>query len=136
MFISCLCVKIDIKKGTVTIANAGHDAPIILDVNNEFIRSKEGELVIGVLDDTEYTQDEFPIENIDRMFLYTDGIAEAKSQDSLYGNQRIENIIRKSKGDSSKKIIEDLLKDINLFRDHSLQQDDETCIMIDFKLSV
>jgi serine phosphatase RsbU (regulator of sigma subunit) len=90
-FVTCAVVRLD-PDGPVTLANAGHLPP--------YLNGKEvplpGSLPLGVSSFSEYGQTAFTLGAGDRLFLLTDGIAEAQNQaKELLGFPRVESILRR-----------------------------------------
>ncbi|WP_455078589.1 GAF domain-containing SpoIIE family protein phosphatase [Peptostreptococcus stomatis] len=77
----------------MTISNAGHYLPIMVDMDNELMYFKEDKkgIPVGILDDTKYENMELNIENLKGLLLFTDGIIELKnSNGDEFGMSRLE----------------------------------------------
>ena len=75
----------------LTAANAGHEYPILKDAkgNYELFKDKHG-IVLGSIPDTVYTEYEIKMEKGSVLFLYTDGLPEAKDPDGqMFGLDRV-----------------------------------------------
>lgn len=76
-FVALSLLLIDSEKDTIQYLNAGHTAPLLFS-GKEIIKLKEGGPVIGLLDFAQYTKNETKFKKGDCIFMYTDGISEAK----------------------------------------------------------
>lgn len=85
-----LCV-LDVERGTLRFARAGHPFPLILR-RGEFIRlSNEGGMPLAIMEEAEYEDVEILLEPGDRIFLYSDGFAEQldPSRSEQFGEDRL-----------------------------------------------
>ncbi len=78
-FVALSLLLIDSKSDSIEYLNAGHTAPLLFTGNN-IIQLKEGGPVIGLLDFATYKKEKAEFKNGDSIFMYTDGISEAKKQ--------------------------------------------------------
>jgi sigma-B regulation protein RsbU (phosphoserine phosphatase) len=94
-FVSLICALLDTKQGRLTYVNAGHPPGFLW---GETDRSGEGGLVrleaTGMfispgLPPVTRERSSLPMEPNDRLLLYTDGIPEAQSEESFFGEERI-----------------------------------------------
>ena len=89
-FATCLVARLE-DRGNLFIASAGHLAPY---VNGEEV-PVAGSWPLGVLEDAAYEQTEVGLKPGDRLFLLTDGIAEAQDEEGrLFGFTRVEWLLR------------------------------------------
>ena len=82
-FVTCIMVVLDPALHQVTVANAGHMAPLRRLVSGELCEpsQKEGGPPLGVLEEMRYGQVTFTLEPGESLVLYTDGINEAMDPD-------------------------------------------------------
>jgi sigma-B regulation protein RsbU (phosphoserine phosphatase) len=80
-FISFFYCVTDTAVGTLTYANAGHYAPIVVRADGSVERLAEGGAVLGVFPDAQYGQGQIAIGSGDRVIFYTDGVTEAHRAD-------------------------------------------------------
>jgi len=90
MFTTVFCAILDITTGEVRFANAGHNPPLIIDSQGaRYLTPKPG-LMLGAMTETVFVTERFTLEQEGTLFLYTDGVTEAKSpEDALYGEGRL-----------------------------------------------
>jgi sigma-B regulation protein RsbU (phosphoserine phosphatase) len=114
----------------LTFSNAGHNPPLLKE-NGEFrYRDIERGIVLGLLDDFEYVNEEITL--ADEIVIYTDGITDANNNDDeRYGKDRLLNFFNGFKLD--KDPIRPLLDDINDFTRDAKQYDDMTLLYLKIK---
>lgn len=78
-FVSLAFAVLDPAQGTLTYANAGHPAPLLLHAGGGTSRLTVGGPVLGVLAEARYDEGRLPLAPGDRLALFTDGVAEATS---------------------------------------------------------
>ncbi|EIC30449.1 SpoIIE family protein phosphatase [Methylomicrobium album] len=90
MFTTVFCAILDITTGEVRFANAGHNPPLIADARGvRYLAPKPG-LMLGALADTVFVTERLTLDQDGVLFLYTDGVTEAKSsEERLYGEERL-----------------------------------------------
>lgn len=90
MFATVFCAILNINSGHVRFANAGHNPPLLLDSQGvRYLQPKPG-LMLGAISDAAYASEHLQLEQDALLFLYTDGVTEAKNpHEELYGEQRL-----------------------------------------------
>lgn len=132
MFVTVWFGILDLKTGTVTAANAGHEYPAIekRETGFELLKDKHG-LVIGGMEGVTYKEYSFTLDKEESIFVYTDGVAEATdAQDELYGTDRMLAALNSAKGKSVGDICGAVAEDINRFVKDAPQFDDITMVCI------
>jgi serine phosphatase RsbU (regulator of sigma subunit) len=96
-FISLCVVVFDTEAATLRVASAGHP-PAWLWHDRE-VRGLRSTGPLLMLDPAgEYTSREIGLSSGDLLLLYTDGLAEARAGDQLFGEDRIANTLRRDPG--------------------------------------
>jgi adenylate cyclase len=91
LFVTAIVGILDVQKGELELCNAGHDAPILLRVN-EPPRSlnRTGGPPLCVKEDFPYTFDRLQLRPEDVLVMITDGVTEAQdSAQNFYGLSRV-----------------------------------------------
>jgi serine phosphatase RsbU (regulator of sigma subunit) len=91
MFVTAVIGVIDVRSGELDLCIAGHDAPILLRVNQppQLLEDARGP-PLGVIDDFPYEPGQIKLESNDILLLITDGITEAADQQyNMYGSARL-----------------------------------------------
>ena len=93
-FISMAVVVFDTEAGTVRYASAGHP-PGFMWHGGEVRGLEATGPLISLRPDGEYRSREVPLEKNDLVLLYTDGLAEARNGESMFGEDRIAAHLRR-----------------------------------------
>ena len=132
-FVTMLFAKLDPKTRVLHYTNAGHNRPLLF--RGDEILSLEGSgMVAGVLPDNTYHESDVPLQSGDVLFLYTDGLDEARNpEQQLFGMERAEKVILDHRAESASEIITALKDAVNLFTSGRDRSDDLTLIVIKVK---
>jgi sigma-B regulation protein RsbU (phosphoserine phosphatase) len=136
MFISMAYVVLDHAHGGVTMARAGHDAPLLYKhAAQEITRLKPPGMVVGIDSGNVFDRltGDFavPLERGDCLVLYTDGVTEAlDSNGDEFGVERMIQGVQASAGDSASAIVTRVIDDVRSFVGSQPQNDDITLIAI------
>ncbi|CAN5816757.1 hypothetical protein BH24ACT3_BH24ACT3_06250 [soil metagenome] len=96
-FISLVVVVFDTEAGTLRFASAGHPAAWLWHEREVRPLRSTGPLLMLDPAGTFYSR-EIPLDTGDLLLLYTDGLAEARSGEQLFGEERIANTLRRDPG--------------------------------------
>jgi len=131
MFVTMFVGVLDLPTGHLRYCDAGHDAPFIM-VNGQWsMVNVTPHLPIGVFDDTKYTVQEIFIQPDSTIFLYTDGLTEAKNVErKLFGLKRIQAVLDTCTDNDSKEILEKMTQSVDGFVKQAEQSDDLTMLAI------
>ena len=115
----------------IIYSNAGHNPPIIKEGNKFKLLNEETGLVIGIMEDFEFINEERILE--EGIILYTDGITDANNKNyEMYGEDRLLEFFNKNTFDNQ--VIDKLLNDINVFVEDIQQYDDMTILILKSKI--
>lgn len=123
---------IDTKNNKLTFTNAGHNPPILIKVNGEYIMLKGGGPVIGAIENTHYDQSEVNFNKGDILLLYTDGVTESTNpKKEMYSEKRL---IKDSLESINKSNLAHIIDEkLHIFmKDDKKQVDDYTIIIIKY----
>jgi serine phosphatase RsbU (regulator of sigma subunit) len=96
-FISMAVVLFDTEAGTLRYASAGHPAAFVW--HDGDVRTLEATgPIIALTGDAEFASRELALDHGDLVLLYTDGLAEARAGDQLFGEDRIAAHLRRDPG--------------------------------------
>ncbi|MGD9755807.1 MAG: PP2C family protein-serine/threonine phosphatase [Acidimicrobiia bacterium] len=88
-FATVACALVDLGAGTVTVANAGHPRPLLLDAEGgRFLTTVTGPPV-GIVSSTRYEQCTHPIGPTGTLVLFTDGLMERRNETLDIGMERL-----------------------------------------------
>ncbi len=133
MFVTMIIGVADPIRQTLTLANAGHNPPVMISGGEARLLRLDSGIALGVLEDIAYTQQEFAFRNSDMVFLYTDGLTEATDSTGVeYGEERLVKTIDSSAATGNadaNAIISSIRRDIDGFA-HGAKADDVTLLCI------
>ena len=92
-FITMLYLTIDLGRGEVACASAGHPPPRLLDASGAVSSLDAKGLVLGIAPGTEYSELRRPFEPGASAVLYTDGLVEARRAGEMYGEERLDRVL-------------------------------------------
>ena len=133
MFLSAFLGVLDLSTGILTCVSAGHNPPLLKHAhgNWEFLRVKHS-IVLGVTTKKTYTGVSIELQPGDRLFLYTDGVTEAKnSNNELFGDARLREALDSMRGTPSE-LINELKTTLERFAAGEPQSDDITMLILDY----
>ncbi|MDD4127484.1 MAG: SpoIIE family protein phosphatase [Methanomicrobium sp.] len=135
MFVTLFYGILDNENHSITYVNAGHNPPMIYHYADKTISELASTgIAMGAMEDAEYKSKVCPLKSGDVMVLYTDGITEAMNEkEEMYGESRLQDIIRSSVNFPAKDILKRILDDVKLFSGNAPQYDDITLMVIQVK---
>ena len=134
MFVTVWLGILDLNTGVMRCCNAGHEYPAVLRAGGgyELLKDRHG-LMLGAFDDNILTEYEIRLNPGDRIFVYTDGAAEAiNEKQEQYGTDRLLDVLNRLKDQDQKAILEGVLQDIRAFAGSAEQFDDITMLGITY----
>ena len=132
MFVTLFIGVLDLPTGRLRFCNAGHDAPIIMNTNSPL--EVEANLPIGVFDDFVYKQQEAKLPPESTIFLYTDGLTEAKnSERKLFGQKRVNEVLSQNEDKSPNELLKIMREAVCKFTGDIEQSDDLTMLAINYR---
>jgi phosphoserine phosphatase RsbU/P len=129
-FITLFCAVLD-RSGLFTFINAGHNPPILARASGttELLTTKS--VVLGAFDFAEYQERDTMLRSGDVVVIYTDGVTEAvNSNNDMFGDDRLEELIRRSVSMSAEAIKNRILDELLGFTRGLPQGDDITLIVL------
>lgn len=124
---------IESKTGTMRWVSAGHDPVIVFDpVDGSFAEVGEGDLPLGVMDDTVYSeQTSTPFRTGQILFIGTDGVWEMPDvKGEQFGKERLRAVIRESAAGSAEDIAHAVREQLTAFRGDAKSVDDVTFVVV------
>ncbi len=138
-FITLIYIVIDTKLHQITYVRAGHCPPLYFDNAKQevkYIHSKG--LGLGIMRNKNYKNyintETLNFDKGDMLFLYTDGITEAKVPESgeEFGYEKLQQFLISNQNCHLEGIASNLVQVIRQFTNHDLLQDDCTVLLIKF----
>ena len=126
-FVTMFVGFLDLSSGRLDYCNAGHEAPLVggqpLDVKRN--------LPVGALSDWIYEGQQTQLKPDDMLFLYTDGLSEAKNNaEELLGRKRVKRLASEHSTDTAQQLVELMEAEVHRHAGEAEQNDDITMLAI------
>lgn len=133
MFLSVFLAVLDLDSGALTCVNAGHNPPLLKRAGSlwEYLKIKHS-LVLGFAPETTFAEIPLSMNHGDRLFLYTDGVTEAKNAaGALFGEKRLKHTLDAMTG-TPDEIVRNVRAGLEHFSAGTQQSDDITVLVLDY----
>ncbi len=125
IYFTMIYMIINIKTGAVQFSRAGHNPPIILRTDGSVEHPQAGGLPIGWDFERSDPIVRTKLKEGDRMFIYSDGICEARNKNKTwYGDIRLKNVIKKNLANSLDETLNDTIRELSQFTGNINFEDD------------
>lgn len=135
MFVTFFIGVLDLPTGKLRYCNAGHDRPIIIGKDIRTLPAKAN-LPLGVMDDIVYIAQEETLASNETIFLFTDGLTEAKNlKHEQFGMTRLNDTLSQIQNEemfSPVHLINKVTEQVNAFVQEAEQSDDLTLLAIQY----
>jgi serine phosphatase RsbU (regulator of sigma subunit) len=135
MFVTAVIGVIDVRSGEVDLCNAGHDAPVLLRVEQPPLLLDDARgPPLCVIEDFPYEPGRIKLEPNDILLLMTDGVTEAADrQYNMYGSARLlECLSGNERPHTATLVCEKLYADVKRFTEGAPASDDITIMALRF----
>ena len=133
MFVTALCGSLNLKDGSLIMANAGHMNPIRHNSSKTMEAEIEGATALGLMESISYADIELHLSKSESLIMYTDGISEAHNvNDEQYTDDRLIKLIDTAGADDIEKIGNNIIDDVDDFASGTEQFDDITLLIIHY----
>ncbi len=136
MFISMAYLILDHHRDSITLARAGHDAPLLYKHQSQTVTPvKSPGMVVGIdsgnVFDRLTVDFAISLERDDCLVLYTDGVTETlNAEGDEFGLDRVIQTVRARANDGAQAIVKKIIQDVRDFTGSLPQNDDITLIAI------
>jgi len=124
-FVTASAAHLSWRDGTlrIVLANAGHPAPVLIRPDGRTEQSHGGGVPLGIFPDPEPATTELELHDGDVLFYYTDGLADARSPQATYLEDRLTDSLAQLAGRRAADIVSDMRKVVLDFSDGVLHDD-------------
>lgn len=131
MFVTLFFGALDLETGTLTYCSAGQDDPLIVSPDgNVSPLDVSPNVPVGLMEETEYEEQQTTIQPGSMIVLYTDGVVEAQNHSGdLYGVDRLMRRLARHTESTCQQTVEAIREDVRDFS-HADSQDDCTALAI------
>lgn len=134
MFTTVFCAILNTGSGEVCFANAGHNPPVVITEGRTRYLTVQSGIVLGPMPDAVYATERMVMQPGDILFLYTDGITEAKNPDEeLYGEARLLAGLQQRCHDNPTGLIHGIRADVTRYANGAPQSDDVTMVAVQYR---
>ncbi|MCR4605421.1 MAG: SpoIIE family protein phosphatase [Eubacterium sp.] len=132
MFATVFALMFNTQTGEIKYANAGHNSPVILKKNPEFVNANAG-IVLGLFEGVDIIDEKIQLDDGEGLLIYTDGVTEAvNGAREQYGSDRLRECALKLYGENddayfARSLVNGVVDSVNEFSDGLEQFDDITC---------
>jgi sigma-B regulation protein RsbU (phosphoserine phosphatase) len=129
MFVTLVCL--DVRRGRVTCANAGHDTSLLVGSGAPRAVFPSTGTVLGLFPDQHYANETLELASGDTLLLYTDGVSEAADPGQAhFGDERLVACFPDGPGRSAGDSVDRVLRAVRAFAAGAPQSDDITILAL------
>ena len=134
LFVTCWLGLYTFSTGELRFVNAGHPYPILYkDGSYSYLKEKPN-LILGGMENVEYTEHTINLHKGDRLFVYSDGVTEAINKaEQMFGEKRLMDSMSQTSLLNAPDTIARVQSDLEKFVGNVEQFDDIT--MLEFNLN-
>ncbi len=135
LFVTVWMAVIEISTGKGLAANAGHEHPVLKRADGEWeLVEYRHSPAVATMEGIRFKEHEFEIHSGDKLYVYTDGVAEATdASNELYGTDRMLAALNRESDADPKRILENVKRDVDEFVGDAPQFDDITMLCVEWK---
>jgi sigma-B regulation protein RsbU (phosphoserine phosphatase) len=133
MFVTIFYGILHTNTGEVEYCIGGHNPPYILGTGRLEALDKPSGLIVGAFEQSTYETGKTRLERGDTIFLYTDGITEARDrQGDELSEQRLQDMLQNASGGSVEEMVREVLAEVRKFSAGASQGDDITALALQY----
>ena len=136
MFVTFFVGVLDMYRGKLHFCNAGHDKPFLLTSAVELLQAKAN-LPLGVFSKTEFEEQSIDMAPGDSIFLYTDGLTEARNVSrAAFGRSGVEEVLNncaRTPRMTARMLVDTMSDAVHGFAGSAPQSDDLTMLLIRYE---
>lgn len=120
---------VDLEKGTMRYANAGHEFPFVV-TGGRAVQLEESGMVLGCIAEFAYEEHEVAIPADSALVIFTDGVTDSESRaGENYGSDRLRRLLESDGNVSARDLCRRVIEDVRAFGDGE-NQDDLTLVVL------
>ncbi|MHC4873471.1 MAG: PP2C family protein-serine/threonine phosphatase [Planctomycetota bacterium] len=129
-FISAVYGILNLSTREFCYSNAGHPYPVVIDADGSVSELETGNTILGIFPEAQYNDKTITLKKGQSVFLYTDGLIEARRPDSAqYGIERLLNNLSMGIADNTDDLSERIVNSVNNFCEGLELEDDLTILL-------
>ncbi len=135
LFVTAWIGELDLSDGRLRYAAAGHPFPFLGRGEGGAFEAlpSDRNLVLAGFPDFEFRQAEVSLSPGDRLFLYTDGLDEARAADgAFFGRERVKSFLDAQADASPEAVVSGMQEAVDVFASGTEQFDDLTMLLVEY----
>ena len=126
MFVTVFCGVLDVRTGVICYSSAGHNPPLVLRDGGRLEYLEEARSPpIGIDEDVVYEEAAVALRPGDALFMYTDGVTEARSLGrAMFSEEGLQDALSRAAGGSATDLVRGTLEAVKRFGKDAPQADD------------
>ena len=131
-FVTCAMLLLDRQNNRATLATAGHPPIVQIDGQSQRLQKHHtGNLALGLISRTAFSEKTVSFRPGDTFVLYTDGTFEAMNpQGDMFGEERLQQVLARQTGRPPRQLCEAVLQAVREFQQGQFQMDDITLLAV------
>ena len=114
---------LDRRDGRLLFANAGHTTAAIMRCDGVTSELAVTDPILGAFASVDFGESEEHLDAGEMLFLYTDGLTEARRGSELYGEERLFALLGKSTREPAQEVVAEVMDDVLRFASGNLRDD-------------
>lgn len=123
IFVTMFFGVLDLHSGHFVYCNAGHTAGALLRPDLGLTALDANSQIVGAFDDASFTTDEVDLAVGSTLFLYTDGIIEARCESALFGEERLFSFLEPLAEQEPAEMVDAVVAEVERFARGALADD-------------
>lgn len=132
-FATAIYGTVDVKNLTVTFSRGGHPHPMLMRADGSVDSLESDGGLLGVFPDEQFEQKVVQLEHGDRLFVYSDGVEVAFSEDQNIDPERWRQELLNRREMSSEQLLIDFAERLDASAGSLMPKDDLTMIIVEVK---
>jgi serine phosphatase RsbU (regulator of sigma subunit) len=130
-FLSAFFATLNTQTGQLTYAIGGHDRPYWLQAASGQLQQLASRgMLLGVFPNVHFEEATITLAHGDALILYTDGITEARHEQDMFGETRLETAIHAAAHAPATQLAQTILDAVDHFSANTPQSDDITLVVV------
>ena len=135
LFVTAWLGILTLSSGELIYSNAGHEYPVIMHEGSDYkLIENDNMPPLATVEDIEYFDEVCKLRKGDRLFLYTDGVPEAKNPGGeRFGTKKLLDILNGNKGLAPEELLNKIKQEVDSFTGENDPFDDVTMMSVVWK---
>lgn len=123
-FVTAFYGVLNTSTRSLTFTNSGHNPPLLVRANGEYMRLEAGGSVLGGFPDSPFTESTVELLAGDRLLLFTDGLTEAVDESGeQFGEERLIELLRRYRDLDAEELKDLLFNSVGEFCGNTFEDD-------------